>query len=203
MTKTNEFYYIPSGITSEICEIIKNRFKNEPLENSKVLDMYRSQNIEDLEESPFRVKEEVRKSQHLWIPTDDWISGMMAHFIHCANNTMYNYDIIQWADRIQYTVYDGKDSYYHWHEDTMSSAFTCIQNLKLIRKLSISLCLSPKDDYEGGEFQVMLGANDMQSIKLDMGDVIVFPSDASHRVRKLKSGKRISLVGWFAGPPFR
>ena len=56
--------------------------------------------------------------------------------------------------------------------------------------------LSSKDDYEGGEFQVMMG-NKMFSYKMDVGEAIVFPSDCLHRVRPLKSGKRVSLVGWY------
>ena len=42
-----------------------------------------------------------------------------------------------------------------------------------------------------------------RNFKMDMGYVIIFPSDSLHRVRPIKSGKRISLVGWYAGPKFK
>ena len=35
------------------------------------------------------------------------------------------------------------------------------------------------------------------------GDLIVFPSHLWHRVRPVTSGKRLSLVVWFIGPPFK
>ena len=43
----------------------------------------------------------------------------------------------------------------------------------------------------------------MKTFKPQMGDAIIFPSTTRHRVRPLKSGKRISLVGWYGGPAFR
>jgi predicted 2-oxoglutarate/Fe(II)-dependent dioxygenase YbiX len=49
----------------------------------------------------------------------------------------------------------------------------------------------------------MSGPRNMKTISMDVGDVIIFPSDIIHRVRRLKSGKRISLVGWYGGPAFR
>ena len=35
------------------------------------------------------------------------------------------------------------------------------------------------------------------------GDLIVFPSHAWHRVKQVTEGKRLSLVLWFIGPPFK
>ena len=74
----------------------------------------------------------------------------------------------------------------------------------LIRKLSISLILSDPSEYEGGEFQIMhMGDKKMTTMKPPMGTAIIFSSTTRHRVRPIKSGKRISLVGWYGGPPFR
>ena len=53
-----------------------------------------------------------RKSKHQWIPTDHWISGMMAHFIHSANEAYFHYDLAHWSGQIQYTVYDGEGTHY-------------------------------------------------------------------------------------------
>ena len=198
MSKSSDYYFIPSGINSDVCNVIVDSFKNKPLEDSSIIG---SSSIDDYEQ-PGEVNSKIRSSKQLWIATDHWVSGMMAHFVHCANYDMFNYDIVQWADQIQYTVYEGKNSHYSWHKDSNRSTFS-YDGTPLIRKLSISLCLSSKDDYDGGEFQIMYGHKDMKTIKLDVGDVIVFSSDCVHRVRPLKSGKRISLVGWFAGPKFR
>ena len=191
MAKVINYYKIPTGITKEICDSIVKSFDNEDLYDSGVFgpDQKDSNTIND----------NIRKSKNLWISTDHWISGMMAHFINCANQNLFNYDLVNWSDKIQYTVYEGKGSHYAWHTDTALSPFDNF----LMRKLSISLLLSSKSDYEGGEFQIMYGPRHMDTIELDIGDAIIFPSDAAHRVRPLKSGKRISLVGWYSGPKFK
>jgi PKHD-type hydroxylase len=190
--KTNSYYKIPTGITKEICNSITESFKNEILETSGLV---QQENGSFSNEFDFNM----RKSQNLWIPTDHWISGMMAHFIHCANKAYFKYDLENWSNEIQYTVYDGKGTHYDWHDDMSPSLYDKL----LIRKLSISLMLSSQDDYRGGELQLRLGPKTMDTVNLNMGDAIVFSSDTIHRVRPLKSGKRISLVGWFAGPKFK
>lgn len=189
MSIYHNHYYIPSGINSKMCDIIKEEFDGSFLKSSTI----------KLTDSSSAIDSDIRKSKNLWIATDHWISGMMAHFINCANLNFFNYDLISWKDQIQYTVYDTIGSHYSWHSDFSVTEYTP----ELVRKLSISLCLSKKDEYEGGEFQIMFGPRNMKTFKMDIGDVIIFPSDAIHRVRPLKSGKRISLVGWYGGPAFR
>ena len=186
MAKVDSIYYIPSGIDKEIAEVIVKSLKKYPLEKA----------ITTVESDTYS-----RNSQVLFLNTDNWIAGMLAHFIHSANNVKggFNYDLHSWANHIQYTVYDGPGTGYKWHIDHLESAFIPDH----FRKLSISLCLSSKDDYDGGELQLLVGANRMKSYKMDCGDVLVFPSDYTHRVRPLKSGKRISLVGWMGGPKFK
>ena len=100
---------------------------------------------------------------------------------------------------IQFARY-GKGDFYTWHIDLdteiLSEDFT--------RKLSVVMCLSSKDDYEGGEFELFYPASQFKhSFKLDYGDVVIFPSIIQHRVKKVKSGERFSLVGWMGGPPFK
>lgn len=191
MSKVFNYYKIPTGISKEICDSIIKDFNNQDLHESTLFEPNRiDSNV---------INDNVRKSKNLWITTDHWISGMMAHFIHCANQSLFNYDLVNWTDKIQYTVYEGKGSHYTWHTDSA----TAIYNNFLIRKLSISLLLSSKDDYDGGQFQIMYGPRNMDTVELDIGDAIIFPSDAAHRVRPLKSGKRISLVGWYGGPSFK
>ena len=105
------------------------------------------------------------------------------------------------GSHIQYTVYDERDSHYKWHCDTGN---TDLLNECESRKLSISLLLSNPDEYEGGEFQLQLcGRSDMITMKPPLGHAIIFPSTSVHRVRPVKSGRRVSLVGWYGGPNFR
>ncbi len=71
-------------------------------------------------------------------------------------------------------------------------------------KRSVALRLADPEDYEGGEFQLLFkDRKEMLTIRPEIGSAIIFPSDALHRVRPLKGGKRVSLVGWYGGPPLR
>ena len=186
MQNKPDFYYIPTAIDRDVVEVILNQYKKISLDQSTIFDN--------------EIHLPIRNSKHCWIATDNWISGMMKHFVEVANNSFFNYDLTQWSDNIQYTVYDEKKSHYNWHSDIVKSNF----DSNLIRKLSISLILSDPSEYEGGEFQIMhMGDNKMSTMKPPMGTAIIFSSTTRHRVRPIKSGKRISLVGWYGGPPFR
>jgi len=124
---------------------------------------------------------------------------MMAHFIHVANRKLFQYDLIHWANPIQYTVYDEYKSFYKWHTDLANGIEEGI-----VRKLSISLCLSSNLDYEGGEFEILPSVSEKpHKHKMDVGDAIIFSSDMLHRVKPLMGGTRISLVGWYGGPKFK
>ena len=183
-----DYYYIPTGIDKKIAKhIIKNIDKFGSEEDASKI----AGNV---------VNEKLRRSTQRWIPTDNWIAGMMAHFINEANRAYFKFDLTSWADKIQYTYYKGNGSHYSWHADAMESGLAQGD----VRKLSISLLLSDPDDYEGGEFQLLFkDRREMISIKPELGSAIIFPSDALHRVRPLKGGKRVSLVGWYGGPPLR
>jgi PKHD-type hydroxylase len=141
---------------------------------------------------------QTRKSKQLWLNTDHWVAGMMAHFVLQANREFFKYDLEGWAERIQYTVYGEKGSFYGWHVDTALSSF----NSELLRKLSISLILSDPDEYEGGEIQFHRLYN-LETHKPPRGTAIIFSSQTPHRVRPVKSGVRKSLVGWFGGPKWK
>jgi len=186
MAKFNSYYKIPTGIDEEVCDVILKKYKNIELENSTI----GGNKTKDFS---------WRKSKNFWIHTDHWISGMMAHFIHYANNNYFNYDLSSWGSKIQYSVYDSVGSHYDWHTDTHHSEF----NPTHVRKLSISLLLSSKKDYEGGDLQIMNNPREIVDINLDIGDAIIFSSDTIHKVNPIISGKRVALVGWFAGPSFK
>ena len=189
MQTVPDFYYIPSGIDKDVADIIIQKCNQNELFESEVIDGMGSV-----------LKPATRVSKQNWIPTDHWIAGIMKNCIESANVNYFNYDLTYWCDRIQYTVYDEPGSKYNWHTDICTSSDDDL----LVRKLSISLVLSDSNEYEGGELQLMLaGGTEMKTIKPSIGEAIIFPSTARHRVLPIKSGKRISLVGWYGGPAFR
>ena len=184
--KLVKFYQIPSGLPDEILDSLCKQCESfeEAMEVSTV-----KGNIVD---------ESIRISKTHWIPTDHWISGVMAHIVREANDHLFKFDLTGWSERIQYTVYDGKGSNHGWHEDCAASNY----RENVVRKLSISLLLSDPEDYEGGELQ-LLSARKMTSYRAPKGTAVIFPSPTVHRVRPLKSGIRRSLVGWYGGPGWR
>jgi len=61
--------------------------------------------------------------------------------------------------------------------------------------LSVTIFLSPPDDYDGGalEIQSPYGA---QTIKLPAGAAVVYPSQTLHRVAPVTRGERLAVVTW-------
>jgi len=186
---TSSYYCFKSGITKEVSKVIQNSFDENLAEKSTV---YSKNNLE--------VKSLIRECKNFWIPNTHWISGMMFHFVNIANQLNFNFDLEMWCGDIQYTIYEGSGTYYDWHSD-----FSPDFNKDFVRKLSISLMLSSVSDYEGGELELDMGKGDNKNakFKLDTGDLVVFPSNMWHKVNPITSGKRVCLVGWFGGPPFK
>ena len=61
--------------------------------------------------------------------------------------------------------------------------------------VSATLFLSDADEYEGGELSIetQFGA---QEVKLNAGDIIVYPSSSLHEVKPVTQGKRIASFFW-------
>lgn len=61
--------------------------------------------------------------------------------------------------------------------------------------VSLTLFLSEPDEYEGGEL-VIEDTYGTHEVKLDAGDVILYPATSLHRVEAVTSGKRIAAFSW-------
>ena len=168
--------------------------------------------------------EDIRKSKNTWIPTTHWITGWLWHYVQAANRNNFLYDIsfIE-SESMQYARY-GVGEYYHWHSDTsipvqykpqiQISATesttddnylrerTSIEN-ELVRKISFSLQLSDPDDYEGGNIQFIDESNQNYIAPRQKGSLIILDSRTKHRVCKVRSGVRKSIVGWVVGPRWK
>ena len=78
------------------------------------------------------------------------------------------------------------------------------------RKLSLTLQLTDKTKYEGGDFQLKWIQNNKKDLlnivtiddAKDIGTVIVFPSFIHHQILPITKGKRESLVNWSLGKSF-
>tara|TARA_S200000501_G_scaffold312582_1_gene303670 strand:- start:88 stop:753 length:666 start_codon:yes stop_codon:yes gene_type:complete len=61
--------------------------------------------------------------------------------------------------------------------------------------LSFTISLTDKDDYQGGEL-VIETMNSEKELKLDSGEIIIYPSTYLHSVKEVKNGERLVCVGW-------
>jgi len=132
---------------------------------------------------------------------NNWIFSRLLQLTEFINSQFYNYDILGF-DYLQYTVYDKEGSHYSYHMDmVMDDKPKGV--LELPRKLSFSLILSEREDYEGGDFDFMLSENGKLTSEQKRGRVLAFPSFVLHRVTPVTHGVRKSLVFWACGPKFK
>jgi PKHD-type hydroxylase len=145
-----------------------------------------------------------RKSKITWLHynTDTrFLYDKISALAKDANNKMWNFNITNLFDSIQYTEYSydpasNIQSHYDWHMDFGSKGLTTT------RKLSCSIQLSDSDDYEGCDLEFMFQRT-IRKAPRTKGTVIFFPSYITHRVTPITKGTRKSLVIWFHGPPFK
>jgi hypothetical protein len=141
-----------------------------------------------------------RNSNVGWIDFTHWIAGFLWHYINIANLTNFRYVLYSYDDqKLQYTVY-GNDQFYNWHVDSHPST----DNKETVRKLSLSIQLSDESEYEGGELQLIDDVSrSIYTVPKKKGSLVVFDSRLRHRVKKVKSGQRKSLVAWAVGPKWK
>jgi PKHD-type hydroxylase len=164
------------------------------------------------------VDRDKRNARNAWVPTTHWIAGFVWHYVQRANRENFLYDLTNIdGESMQYTVY-GAGEYYGWHNDQgISTHYKPVssgnrghgqelfqdfvnQNCEQVRKLSFSLLLSDPDTYEGGNLQLLAEDGKSYYAPRKKGTIILFDSRTQHRVQKVKSGVRKSLVGWCVGP---
>jgi PKHD-type hydroxylase len=112
-----------------------------------------------------------------------------------ANNNHFGFDGIKLTEPAQYTHYPV-GGFYEWHTDNDVVGL----NQPPVRKISMTLLLSPENEFEGGELELMEKG---KRGKLQQGQAIFFASFIPHRVKPILKGERKSLVMWFGGPSFR
>jgi len=137
------------------------------------------------------------RSCKIHYPKEDTILHCVGrHYFHLLNDKFWKYDLED-VFEFQLIKYDIGGNY-DWHCD-----YGISERPGLIRKLSMSIQLTPPEEYHGGELQVVNYGNRTITIPTDLGRVVVFDSKLPHKVCPVTWGQRISLVGWANGPRFR
>lgn len=140
----------------------------------------------------------VRDTDVSWImPNNDteWLYQRMSSIMSKVNHNFFQYDLHGFTS-FQYGKYSA-GGHYNWHIDVGPSAPE--------RKITMVLALSNQDDYEGGELCLNTNGNadNPVSIKINQGDIIIFPSYTPHIVTPVTAGTRITMVAWACGPRLR
>ena len=200
---SNSISWCTTDLPSDVVNILVNDFKK--FDDQKNQSAIHGGNIDI----------DVRNSKNVWIPTTHWSAGWIWYYVQKINRENFEYDLIDIdGGSMQYTHYDVGE-YYNWHVDgNLNShpkpdtiyASGCHDNVKkthFIRKLSFVLQLSDPKDYLGGELQFLLDDSGVQYAPKQQGTLILFDSRVQHRVRKIRSGYRKSLVGWVVGPKWK
>jgi hypothetical protein len=92
---------------------------------------------------------------------------------------------VRFRERYKIGFYEGeKRGFYNPHRDSWGHPH---------RSLSLVMCLTPKDEYEGGEFRfVELD----KSFRFDRGQAVIFRPDLLHGVEPVTKGTRKVLISF-------
>ena len=132
-----------------------------------------------------------------WIPFKEMpeMYDQVNVFIQKANRNHFGFNNIQITENAQFTEYP-KGGFYDWHMDSDVN----MQHEPPVRKISMTVLLSPENQFEGGDLELMAPG---KYAKLKQGHAICFASFLNHRVAPVTRGVRQSLVMWFGGTQFR
>ena len=193
MILKHNYYYFKKAIPIATCK--------------KILKASRKKIIETATVSGRNINLSKRNCKVAWI-NETWIYDIINPFIHVANKSAgWNFQW-DWNQTSQFTIYE-KGHYYGWHADQGSGIMKHTnKNINgKMRKLSLTLQLTDKTKYEGGDFQFKWIKTDLVDVTTvddakDIGTIIVFPSFIYHQVLPITKGKRESLVNWSIGKSF-
>ena len=173
--------------TPKQCQMIINAGRSEPKQNASV----------GGREGKSGIDTETRTSHISWIPfskTTEMYKDI-EKVMKTTNGNHFGFDGMQITEMAQYTEYP-EGGFYDWHIDSD----THFAHEPSVRKISMTLLLSPDNEFEGGDLEIM---KEGQAAKLKQGHAIFFASFIRHRVTPVIRGYRKSLVMWFGGTPLR
>jgi len=175
--------------TPKQCQMIINAGRTEPKQNAGV--------GSDKGTREGHIDTETRTSHISWIPfkkmTDMYKD--IEKIMKTTNGNHFGFDGMTITEMAQYTEYP-EGGFYDWHTDNDVN----FAHEPTVRKISMTLLLSPENEFEGGDLELM---KEGKAAKLKQGHAIFFASFIRHRVTPVIRGNRKSLVMWFGGTPFK
>ena len=138
-----------------------------------------------------------RTSHISWIPFSKMADMYkdIDKIMQATNRNHFGFDGMTINEMAQYTEYP-EGGFYEWHVDNDVN----MQYEPPVRKISMTLLLSPESEFEGGDLELM---SEGKVAKIKQGHAVFFASFIRHRVKPVIRGRRQSLVMWFGGTPFK
>ena len=173
--------------TPKQCQMVINAGRSEPKQNGSVGGRQGKSEIDT----------KTRTSHISWIPftkTPEMYKDI-EKVMKTTNGNHFGFDGMQITEMAQYTEYP-EGGFYDWHVDNDVN----FAHEPPVRKISMTLLLSPENEFEGGDLELM---KEGKAAKLKQGHAIFFASFIRHRVTPVIRGNRKSLVMWFGGTPFK
>tara|TARA_R100000084_G_scaffold36232_4_gene14546 strand:+ start:2093 stop:2647 length:555 start_codon:yes stop_codon:yes gene_type:complete len=138
-------------------------------------------------------KKEIRDATIYYIDEKQTRLYQILNKIAFSANKYFKYDI-NGIEKAQIIHYKAPSNGYEYHIDIGPDGTAAH------RKISMSLLLN--EEYEGGE--ICFRSSEKESCtRPKMGEVVLFSSFLSHKVKPVTTGDRYVVVAWFTGPPFR
>ncbi|WP_417713232.1 2OG-Fe(II) oxygenase [Pseudophaeobacter arcticus] len=141
----------------------------------------------------------LRKAKLVWIDEVAGMGWVMERLIELVRraNVKFDFDLREFSESPQVATYKATDSgHFSWHSDIGDGPAAGK------RKLTLVLQLSKPSSYEGGDLEIMPGAQVLAASRVQ-GCASVFPSFWLHQVTPVKHGVRHSMTVWAHGPAFR
>lgn len=134
-------------------------------------------------------------------PPLQWLFEKLNTLIGYYNDTEFGFDLVGY-EYMQYAEYH-QGGHQRYHTDIRYN-FDPAYVMEGFRKLTVILMLSDVSEYEGGELSLNLSAEfRAEKLKLQKGQVLLFPAFMPHQVEPVISGVRKTLVVWPLGPKFK
>lgn len=185
------YYFFENAIPEKICDLIISSVEEDSFQ-------YLSGTVLPQDEKNDPISDDnIRKVNLKSIPIECWISSFLHHYGTLANQKNFFYDIreLSQVDFLKYT----EGMFYRTHVDTSLNS----DDPSSKRKLTVIAQLSNRSEYNGGEVYVYDDRGNFELLPSKKGTIIVFSSNRLHKVDKITSGVRYSIVSWLNGPEFK
>ena len=213
------FYIFPKAVSKQNCEsYLKYCLRDANFEDATTVkdgendimtdEELESENYQEIQKNRVEQIDKLRKTQvHFISDRENLLNEIVWNFIREANDRFFGYKL-NYFQAIQFAKY-GVGGHYGWHQDSTQQP-----DVKDNRKLSLTMSLSDREDYDGGFLEFYNGGKplcakfdndelrDVSEEVKEQGTVIVFDSRDWHRVTPVTKGIRYSLVCWTIGPRF-